>query len=159
MKHPSLALPLFRIEWEHLPCFASLMQTPKSVSFPSFCLPLFSSWLVSPSSKHQDLKENWVHISPEFQTLMEECFSSNNQDTNHNLRDVESSNLSTCPSYTIVLFIFGSFHILRNLRISNMATFRRSTKIEILVVVKKNTKLMSTKTRCHSKINMQFIMD
>jgi hypothetical protein len=51
--------------------------------------------------RHQDPKENWVHISPEFQTLMEECSFSRNQDINHNPRDVEDSNFSTCPSCTL----------------------------------------------------------
>jgi hypothetical protein len=32
---------------------------------------------------------------------MEECFPSSNQDTNHNPRNVEMSNLSTCLSCTL----------------------------------------------------------
>jgi len=100
MKHPSLVLPLSGIEWEHLPCLAFLMQIPESVSFPSSCPPPFSSWLVFPSPRHQDPKEIWAHISHGVQTLMKECSLLSSQDTNHNPRDVESSNFSTCLSYT-----------------------------------------------------------
>ncbi len=47
-------------------------------------------------------KEILAHVS---QTLMEECFPSGNQDTNRNPRDVEMSNLSTCPCTLCYLFL------------------------------------------------------
>jgi len=101
MPWPSQALCLSRIEWEHFPCLASLMRTPKFVSFPSSCTPPLSSWLVSTSLRLQVPEEIPTHVSLESQVLMEECSPSISQDTNHNPKDVESSNLSTCPSYTL----------------------------------------------------------
>jgi hypothetical protein len=86
----SQVLPFCGIEWECFPYLASLIQTPEFMSFPP-------SSLMSPSSKLQVPEEISTHVFPKSRTLMEKCFPSGNQDTSHNLRDVEMSNLSTCP--------------------------------------------------------------
>ncbi len=94
-------LLLFGIEWGHLPSFASLIPTLEFVSFPSFCRPPISFCLLSPSPRFQVLEEISAHVFLKFWTIMEECFPLGNQDTNHNPRNVEMSNFSTCPSYTL----------------------------------------------------------
>ncbi len=66
MPWPNQALPFSKIEWEHLPCLASLIQTLDFFSFPSFPPLPISSRLVSPSPRLQILKEISVHVSLEF---------------------------------------------------------------------------------------------
>jgi hypothetical protein len=58
MPQPTQVLLLSKIEWEHFFCLASIIQSPKLVSFPSFCHPPISSYLVSPSQRFQILNEN-----------------------------------------------------------------------------------------------------
>ncbi len=142
MPWPSQVLPLYGIEWEHLTCPASLIQTLEFVSFPSFCPPPISSCLVSPSLRFQVLEEISTHVFPKFQSLMEECYPSGNQDTNHNPRDVQSLNMSFLY---IVLFIFGSFHISKNLGILDMAPLPKNTKWKYLQWSENNTKLLLKK--------------
>jgi hypothetical protein len=65
-------------------------------------LPPFNLFLVGVSfSKAPSPWKISTHVSPEFWIQMKECFPLGDEDTNHNLKDVENSNFSTCPSYKL----------------------------------------------------------
>ncbi len=105
MPQPSQALLLSRIEWEHFPCPTFLILTLELVSFPSFCPLPISSCLMSPSPRLQVPKEILAHVFLKSQTLIQECSPSSSQDTKHNLRNMQMSNLSTCLSYTLCYYL------------------------------------------------------
>jgi hypothetical protein len=90
--------------------------------------------------------------------LMEECSFSRNQDTNHNPRDVEDSNFSTCPSCTLCCLSLDLSISLEILEFQIWHPFKEAQNWNTYNGQEKN-KLVSTATKCHWKINVQFIMD
>ncbi len=142
MPRPSQALLLSKIEWEHLPCLASLIHIPKLVPFPSFPPLPISSCLVFPSPRLQgskSLKKSWLMFFPNLEfwcksvllqvikipnTIWEMC------------RSIQSLNMSFLY---IVLFVFGSFHISKSFGISNMGLLWKNTKWKYLQCSKNNT--------------------
>jgi hypothetical protein len=67
MARPNQVLPLFGIEWEHLPSLASMIRTLKFVSFPSFSpFQSFLTWcLLFQGSK--SLKKSQLMVFPNFE--------------------------------------------------------------------------------------------
>jgi hypothetical protein len=100
--------------------------------------------LVSPSPRFQVPKKIQVHVFPKSWTLMEECSPSSNQDTNHNPRDVEMSNLWTCPSYT---FCYLSLDLSLFWRVLEFiyGTLPKKHKMEIPTMVIKQYKVNGNK--------------
>ena len=67
------------------------------------CNPWLTDDITKPKKHFQDVYQvvKYCIKRVKSQVLIEECSPSGNQDTNHNPRDMEMSNLSTCPSYTL----------------------------------------------------------
>ncbi len=148
MPHPSQVLPLIRTQWKHLPCPTYLMWTLESISFPSSCPPPIASWLVSPSPKFQIPTEIMACVSLKFCTLMKECFPLGSQNTNHNPRNVESSNLSTCSSCTLCDLSLDLSISQGVLKLQIWYPSEKSVKHKYLHWLEKNTKLVVMKSRC-----------
>jgi len=140
MAWPNQTLPLFGIEWGNLPSFTFVIQTPKFVSFPSFSPPPISFYLVSPSPRLQVLEKISTHVFLEFRTLMEKYSPSGSQDTNHNPRNVEVSNLSTCPFYTLC-YLFLDISIFQRVWNLIYGTPLKKHKMEIPIMIKKQYKV------------------
>jgi hypothetical protein len=132
------------------------MRIPKS--FPSSCPLPIASWLVSPSPKFKIFEKIPTHVSSKSRTLMKECFPSGSQNTNHNPRDAKNSNLLMSPSCTLC-YLSLDLSISQGVLKFHIWHPSKKHKTKILVVVKKNTKLMAMKSRCHWKIKIQLTMD
>jgi hypothetical protein len=126
--------------------------------FPFLLSPPFFSWLVSPFPRHRDPKENWVHISPEFQSLMEECSLSNVKI----LTTIQEMwRIPISQHVFLVHCVFLSLDLSISLGILEFQIWHPSKKTQYWNTYngKKKTKLVSAEIKCHWKINVQFTMD